>query len=142
MRRLLTVFRGVVRPWWPPTLEQRFGADPESEGLAYLLVEDADESSASVLVLPWPWVDDPGLLVFEDREPTRRLRLRSRDLAEGETELPLVGTVYAARLAADNEAGWEASAGSPFATRPIDVTADVRAFARHQARAARGFADG
>jgi hypothetical protein len=132
------VFRGTERPWWPPALEQRFGADPESQGLAYLLVEEADESSVSVLVLSWPRIDDHRLLVFEDREPTRRLGLEPRDLAEGETEPPRAGAVYAARLAADGDT----AAGSPFATRPIDVTADARAFARCQARAARSFADG
>ena len=129
------MLRDVGRPWWPLAVERHFGASAEADQLAFLLVEEGDESAVRLLVLSWPVVDEHGSLVFVEPGPTRRLSLPPHELTEADSEPPRAGAVFAARLD-------DASPDAPFVGPLVDVTAEVRAFTRRQARAAGGFADG
>ena len=140
-----------MRPWMP------HGLAPGS--LAYLVVEELGEDVASVVVAPWPAVDDRGRLRFAGEESTVRVAVPREDLlatlarhrrpmpamevsAEVEQELVerelAVGDVFGAALAhLPSEDGEPVGHPEGWLEPPVfDLTAEVREFAKAQTNAA------
>jgi hypothetical protein len=140
-----------MRPWMPR------GLAPGS--LAYIVVEELGESVASLVVAPWPAVDDRGRLRFGDEEDAVRVAVDraellatlarhrrpmpaidvSTDVEQELVERPLaVGDVFGAAVQhLPSEDGELVADPKRWLEPPVfDLTAEVREFAKAQTNAA------
>ena len=88
-----------MRPWQPPGLGELTA--PESVGrLSYIVVEELSEGVASLVVSPWPGVDDRGRLRFGDEDEQFRVVANRDKLSDalGASRLPIAGAPVSAAL--------------------------------------------